>query len=244
MNKREPLMSMEYFADMIKYMQSVPEKFNQIIARPETTETHKKRLLYSLFQDSYELLIAKYSAGYPVSELTSDFPEIILRREHYIQFIGRVGNDFSSIDDYCQSLWILSLAILLDVDDALFARTLACIGNEGRDALFEQMAATRVSNRPNASAVIFPSPFQTLYLAITAEVNERPGFLKKYLSLWYPAMGKSGTYWHENHKGPEGGGFFGYWSLEAAALVKAFSIDDSTFREARYYPADLIRYQK
>jgi hypothetical protein len=29
-----------------------------------------------------------------------------------------------------------------------------------------------------------------------------------------------------------GGGFFGYWAIEAAGVVKAFHIDGSSFRDA------------
>lgn len=33
---------------------------------------------------------------------------------------------------------------------------------------------------------------------------------------------------HECHKGPKDGGFFGFWSIEAAGVVKAFAMDDQS----------------
>jgi len=44
---------------------------------------------------------------------------------------------------------------------------------------------------------------------------------------------------HDSHKGPAGGGFFRYWAIEAAGVVAAFRIDDSTFRDLPCYPKDL-----
>jgi hypothetical protein len=53
-------------------------------------------------------------------------------------------------------------------------------------------------------------------------------------------MGKLHIYWYDAHKGPEGGGFVGYWCFESAAVVKAFGIDDKEIREQQYYPKDLL----
>ena len=240
MTKREPLMDQKYFDDTIAYMQKAAPKFEAKIEEPGTDPDRRKKLLYKLFRDSYELLLTKYSAGYPVSELRASFPEIVERRERHQKALGRLGVDFAAIDDYGQSLWLVSLAILLDADTSIFNRLLACIGNEGRDQLFERLVSTRVKGRPAGAKVIFPKPFQTLYDATIASESEESKLVATYLKGWYPAMGKLGMYWHDNHKGPQGGGFFGYWCLEAAAVVKAFGIDDADFRNAPYYPKDLV----
>ena len=39
--------------------------------------------------------------------------------------------------------------------------------------------------------------------------------LSRYLKDWYGAFRKA--YWHESHKGPEGGDFFGYWAVEVSS---------------------------
>lgn len=239
MDKREPLMDQSYFDKTVAYMEQSAGRFEAKIADPATKPDHQRKLLYKMFRDAYELLLTKYSAGYPIAGMREEFGRVIDRRERHQKFMGRLGVDFAAIDDYEQSLWLVSLAVLLDVDDALFKRVLACIDNEGKDKLFERIVSMRVSGRPAGAKVIFPKPFQTLYDATMATDAEKARLIKAFLNEWYPAMGKLGVYWHDNHKGPEGGGFFGYWCLEAAAVVKLFGID-SDFRNARYYPKDFV----
>jgi hypothetical protein len=52
----------------------------------------------------------------------------------------------------------------------------------------------------------------------------------------------SGTYWWDGHGIIDRGGlaYSGYWCFEAAAVVKLLGIDDSSFRDNEYYPADLL----
>lgn len=240
MTKREPLMDQKYFDDTIAYMEKSAPRFEAKIQDPATKAEHQLKLLYKMFRDAYELLLTKYSAGYPVAGLREEFATVIERRERHQKSLGRLGNDFAAIDDYEQSLWMVSLAILLDADAAMFNRVLACNGNEGKDKLYERIVSMRVPGRPSGTKVIFPKPFQTLYEATVVNESEAPKLVSAYLKTWYPSMGQLGVYWHDNHKGPQGGGFFGYWSLEAAAVVKAFGIDDSEFRDARYYPKDFV----
>lgn len=240
MPKREPLMTQKYFDDTIAYMESVAGRFEAKISDPATKPDHQKKLLYKMFRDEYELLLTRYSGGYPIAGMREEFAKVIERRERHQKSLGRLGVDFAAIDDYEQSLWLVSLAILLDADAALFKRVLACIGNEGRDKLFERIVAMKAPGRPAGARMIFPKPFQMLYDASTANESDAPKVMGEFLKAWYPAMGQLGVYWHDNHKGPEGGGFFGYWCLEAAAVVKAFGIDDSGFRDSPYYPRDFV----
>ena len=241
MNKREPLMDQSYFDKTIAYMEQSSGRFEAKIADPATKPEHKRKLLYKMFRDAYELLLTKYSAGYPVADLREDFQQVIDRRERHQEFMGRLGVDFAAIDDYEQSLWLVSMAILLGVDFTLFNRVLACVDNEGKDKLFERLVSMKQPGRPQGAKIIFPKPFQTLYDATMAADAEKPRLIKAFLNEWYPAMGKLQVYWHDNHKGPEGGGFFGYWALEAAAVVKVFEINDGEFRDMKYYPRDLAQ---
>ncbi|MGO8692754.1 MAG: PoNe immunity protein domain-containing protein [Rectinemataceae bacterium] len=240
MLKREPLMNQKYFDDTIAYMENADSRFEVKISDPATNPDHQRKLLYKMFLDELELLLTKYSSGYPIIGMREEFARVIDRRERHQKFMGRLGVDFAAIDDYEQSLWLVSLAILLNTDAALFNRVLACIGNEGKDKLFEIIVAKKAPGRLAGTGMIFPKPFQALYDASTANESDAPKVISEFLKVWYPSMGQLGVYWHDNHKGPEGGGFFGYWCLEAAAVVKAFGIDDSDFRDLRYYPKDLV----
>ena len=108
------------------------------------------------------------------------------------------------------------------------------IGNIGKDAIFERLVATRVKIRPLGSTLAFPALYQSLYEAIDATEPERSKLVCQFLTEWYGNM--KPMYWYDCHKGPEGGGFFGYWALEVAGVVKAFDIDDSAFSDLPHYP--------
>jgi hypothetical protein len=64
--------------------------------------------------------------------------------------------------------------------------------------------------------------------------------MTRFLTAWYPSMHK--TYWHDCHKGPEGGGYFGYWCFEAAGAVRTCGLDDHAFRDNLYYPKDMASF--
>ena len=113
MSKREPLMEQQYFDDAIKFIEGTFGRFEVRIQTPGTKPDHQRKLLYKMFLDELELLLTKYSAGYPIAGMREEFAKVIERRERHQKFMGRLGVDFAAIDDYEQSLWLVSLAVLL-----------------------------------------------------------------------------------------------------------------------------------
>jgi len=236
MDKREPLMDSAYFENLIQYLPTTVGRFEAVIQKPDTTPVHRKRLLGRLFRGSYQLLLARYSYGTPISQLAESFPSVVESLERYV-VKGAYGSFSEVIDAYTEPLWLVSLGILLEADTTLFARLVKCLNNDGKDALYERLVSTRIPNRPRAGSLLWPRPYQTLYEA-TNGGSDAPKLIQKFLKDWYSSL--KDCYWHDGHKGPDGGGFFGYWSLETAGVVKALGIDDESFREMAYYPKDLV----
>ena len=108
-----------------------------------------------------------------------------------------------------------------------------------KDALFEALIATRTPGRKQTDTLLHENIFRPLFSAIFAKGESRAAFVKRYLKDWYGAFRRA--YWHDSHKGPEGGGFFGYWAVEVAGVVEAFGMDDAAFRDMPYYPRDFVR---
>jgi hypothetical protein len=73
-------------------------------------------------------------------------------------------------------------------------------------------------------------------------LEDRNRLMAKFLTAWRPGMSK--TYWRDCHRGPEGGGYFGYWCFETAGAVRVFVMDDSAFRDNVYYPKDLAAHKR
>ena len=236
--KREPLMSEAYFADAIEHVRTtILDRAAKL--QSNTGQIKKPGILARAnLRDQGELLVLRYSAGEPVSTLSEDLPHVITAWEASIAHSdGSQGNDLAYLDDYVRSLWIVSLGLIFKVNDALWHRILACVANEGRDRLLERLAGRRTPGRAQAQTLLHPKAYALLDLAAD---QSSPAEMARFLKAWYPALRNVG--WHDSHKGPDGGGFFGYWAIESAGVALAFGIDDVSFRDLPFYPRDLAEH--
>lgn len=220
--------------ESIDYLQSTIAERTQKLDNDNGQLKKPQVFTYANFQDQCELLIARYSAGEPVSALAGDLQAIVAAWERSLASAPSSPNDLGYIDDYVRSLWIVSLALIFRADDALWQRILVCAGNEGRDRLFERLVARRTAGRLPATALLHPRSYA--FLDQAAEKTSADEVVR-FLTAWYPALKDIG--WYDCHKGPDGGGFFGYWAIEGAGVAVAFGIDDASFRDMPYYPKDL-----
>jgi hypothetical protein len=231
-------MSVDYFDDRIAYTEkTMDDRLRKLREQPDVY-TKPEIFHHANFRDSYQLIFLDYSRGEDIAALKGRFAPVVPAWERYLAAPRAESNDFAAIDDYVRSLWLLSFALLFEVEPLLLDRVLKCIGNEGKDLLFERLVSTRVSGRPAGEKLLWPRPYQPLYQVIDAAEAEKPKLMQKFLKTWYNSLRR--CYWHDCHKGPQGGGFFGYWSIEAAGVVKAFGTADQSFRNMPYYPRALV----
>lgn len=231
-------MTEDFFSGGIDYIEKTIISRNEKLAMQPDAYKKPEIFKWANFRGRYQQILLSYSAGNDFGEIAERFPSVIFAYEEYLRCRVHENTSFNNFDSYVVSLWLVSFALLFDVDAALFDRLLKCIGNEGRDKLFERLVATRISGRPVATGLMFPKVYEPLYNAIDAAEPERSKLIGQFLKNWYQNM--KPTYWYDCHKGPKGGGFFGYWATEAAGVIKAFGIDDSAFRNLPYYPKDLV----
>lgn len=64
--------------------------------------------------------------------------------------------------------------------------------------------------------------------------------MAEYLSDWYVVSRREPYY--DSHK--RGNAFKGYWSWESAAITFAAGIDDQPYRDAPFYPLDLVEFAR
>jgi hypothetical protein len=236
--KREPLMDQSYFDKEVTYNTETIARFNTKLAESTAPAKNRAKFAYSIFRKNYELLISRYSRGEAVSEIKAQFPATV---ESLVRYQAMEGHQEmmidKSLDDYVTAFWLVSLAIVFNVDAGLFTKLVACLGGAGKDRLLDRLIATRIPDRPVGKQLAWAKIYKTLDEAIDAAPAHRPKLLQTFLAGWYGALKE--VYWYDNHKGPDGGGFFGYWSIEAAGVVSAFGFDDQAFRNLPYYPKDL-----
>lgn len=223
----------------IEFYEKSVKMYSDKLTQPGTTPEHRGSLAYNIFASRLHQFLARYSSGEEVSALKIDFPSLVQAHAAQKNEPKRYPIRFANLDNYSQSLWLVSLAILLDADEATWRTLLSSLGNEGEDALFERLVALREPRRVSSTLpLLHPKPYASLLAAIDAERPARSGLIASFLASWYKAM--RSVYWHGNHtiKGP---GFFGYWCIEAAAFAKKLAVDDSPFADNPYYPRDLVQ---
>lgn len=244
MNKREPLLTEEYFDSTIQRRQ----KFISISEEDALLPAEEIKLdlvHFGLFQDRMELLELKYSRGYPVVELQADFLALVDALETFRRFPDPDGDPEGMFfngeqDEYMQAVTLLSLGLLLHVDLDVFRRLVAAIGLNGQDAILEWLASQRLPDRPKTTKLLFPKTYARLRDAIQAPRDVQAQVLKGFLAGWYESLD---TVWYNIHAHrQDAAGFTGYWCWEAAAVAYCLGADDSELRAMRYYPTDLADY--
>jgi hypothetical protein len=243
----------EYFSKFIafKHDVAIPRMLAQTHS-PGSNAKYRAQFVFQIFVERYELVIEKYSRGDDLNDLRAMLPDVVAgwewaRREELEVFTPeemRRRHGFAvNFDAYSLALWMVSLALCLEADEPLLCRIVDLVGNEGEDRLYERLLATRIGGRPPGKGLLYPKPYELLDAAIDEQDQEdRDRLMLRFLKAWYPGMRKA--YWHDCHKGKDGGGYFGYWCFEAAGVTRGFGFDDAAWRDDPYYPKDLAAYRR
>jgi hypothetical protein len=239
MPAREPLMPESYFRDRLDRLeQTIAGRLEKLRTQPEL---YSKPWIFhrANARERLQMVLLAYSAGDGLDAIAARLPTAVDALEVYLRSAPQEPVDFNDLDDYVSALWFVSLAKLLGSPEGLAGRLLALLGNEGKDVLFERLAAGLVPGRRAAASLMHAKIFAPLAHVFEVPAADRAAQIGRYLAGWY--RGLSAAYWHDAHKGPGGGGFFGYWSVEAAAVCKAAGVDPSPLATTKYFPSDLLR---
>lgn len=192
-------------------------------------------------QARFETLFVLYSSG-AAQESLRDAYGLALRalgveRDVCLRITGGLDrfDVVSHRGAYDRALATLSLGVLLDVD----APPLSTWPGAARDAVLAGLAGTDAA----ALDCAWPRSHATLARALSpVSSGARPAAVREFLKGWYDASRKA-PWWgskRDAEEHPEDVRHVGHWAFEAAAVVKLLDIDDSSFRDAPYYPADLV----
>jgi hypothetical protein len=180
------------------------------------------------YQQQLYLAIAKYSVGEPLEDVRSAVAKAVA---FLADDSAAAPMRLQDPEQYFAALWGLSLSMLFGDASPVFEQRLA-----GQDALIDHLLELTGSQLDLAPTLLYPKPYQALYDAIDAPA-EAASNIDTFLKTWYAGMGR--THWHDTHLQNDPA-FFGYWSFELAAVVKALSISDASFDENIFYPRDLV----
>lgn len=182
-----------------------------------------------ILRNAHQILISKYSAGYPVLELIPD----------YLQGVQFIKKGWNADAGYVTMLWYLSIGVMLECHKELQQLSILLREHSVKDKLFSFL----VNNTQDYASekLLWTTPYAGLIEVIEfAKTNKEKAVerLQKYLKKeWY--KGHSDCGWYNDHKS-KWGVHFGYWSFESGALVKILGLDDSSLQGLPYYPYDMV----
>ena len=258
---RAPLGTSAYWTKWLAYTESLIASRWQEIEFSPVDRSYEAQFIRNQSRRHLELMLRLYSAGAPIESLARWFDGLLRAWEQsqalepsvYSPEIVHSRRTWAvNFDLYGECVWLIGMALTLDISDDQWRRLLALIGNEGQDAVLDTLIASRQPGRPIGAKVLYPKPYARLHAAITAPAEARSELLRDFVQNWYAELDRKATkgraamynrlYWYflgdENF---EGGAYFGRWCIEAAAAAKAFGIDDTLCCTLEHYPGDLLR---
>ncbi len=198
-----------------------------------------------------EILLMKYTRGDNFGELTEHFEQFIQIASEYKNkkikngIIDTFNFSFLESDVYP----ILAFAVAFPVSDKTQSIIDEELFLEGKDCLTDRLIATWNPERKLASydtwektAPVHAKDFNILFQAIDAPKNEQSTLIKKHLKNWHRKSWRQDISIGSDHDFTPNPCYYGQFAFEVAAIVMAFDIDDSSFREDIYYPKELVEY--
>jgi hypothetical protein len=208
----------------------------------------QQRAWYSL-----GFLVNYFNGGHDVDELKDLYPAVLQYWETYLKyFIDFLKWDTSSDNpvaalsllnsNFVYANQLISLGILLGHGGELSrVSKIIDLNNFKMDGMLERLLSPyspRETPFPNACTRHLPY-FKTLKI-FDAPAQDRLELMREYLEDWYYASRREPYY--DSHE--RLGNFKGYWSWESAAITYLLDIDDRPYRQAKFYPVDLVDFAR
>ena len=246
-----------------KWIDFLHDRINQMLKKCKETPgdpRYRPQYVFELARNHWELMLMRYSRGDAKDELPKYFSGLLDAWEES----ERLGKDVFTheqqlmrrswklnLDFYIVCFWLVGFALALEIPDDQWRRLIDLIGNEGEDVLLDRVIAYRDCDRKIGTELRHPQPYKRLLDAVDASASDQPKMLRLFVENWYRELDrppkKGGVpaiydrpYWYGFDENLEGGAYFGFWCVEAAAAVKAFNLDDSLCAGLKHYPWDLV----
>lgn len=187
-----------------------------------------------IFQADFELLHSQYSYGMDLTEFDSLYEDMI----------GMIHEIDVKEIDYIDLIHFISLGILLQKDKKLLTELVEKLDKEALNDIFLDsiLEAYGLERKYHSDQYCKENPYIFMVDIICAANSNQ----KNVSELLYDYVTKK---WLKGHsdlgwvKAVKESDFLGLWAYEAAAVAKLFDIDDSSLKDAEFYPYDLAHYK-
>jgi hypothetical protein len=201
----------------------------------------------------FYLFVLRYTGGESLDDLRGDLSGVVEAFKQNADCERKYANDphfpplrFAEIDDYERAMQLIGLCYLLHRRDLLPSLAAMLDGAfAGKDTLYEDLFAFELKGRYEVDEWYHDEPYRNIINSFYRDTSvESIADIEQYLKIWYKSMKKAP--WHDSHLDmtEEGGAYFGYWAIEAAAAVYLLELDDRSFRDHIVYPKDLVDYAR
>lgn len=235
-----------YFDKWIKYCRNrIDEGICKTYPRLEGQALH----LSELFDYSMQICSMCYGRGDAIGSMYDSSYQALQMRELMIDMLNSIVSEdpglvkmYSRLDlyNYRDTLTLLCLILAVGGKQDLIERAIKACDYGSQDILIGKVF-TLLGHPPKTPAdkLVFPKMYTPLLAVMEAVPHDRPALMKKFVEGWYKSMKPAA--WH-NTDGPDSGegAYYGYWCFEAALITRLLNIDDSSFRDNIYYPADIV----
>ncbi|WP_156923649.1 PoNi-like cognate immunity protein [Burkholderia sp. WSM2232] len=241
--KREVLLPELHYREKIKYKESRLVRLAQMLSDPEKFPGHKQGLSWDQTTISLEMAIARYSAGDALGSVRPHFIRCLeLFKAHYASYPEYARLRLWEPDAYQYVMWLLSLTVLFGLKEwaPTIATWVSTDPEDGQDVLVSRLFGRFGVSLPGES-LMHEKPYADLLRATEAQGEAQRSAMADYLKRWYGGM--KNCYWYDGHKNL-GVFFFGYWAFEAGLVTVLWNIDDSSYRDMRFYPKDLVDFAR
>jgi hypothetical protein len=238
---RDKIKTDTYFNEFISYEERRIEKFlllvKKVIKERGKDDKGVKNGYIALQGYHFNKLRAMYSAGYSIQSIREFLPEVI-------DMMEKVWNKESG---YIRMLWMISIAVMVNIEDKEFNRLVAMVRKEGlNDYLINYFIAFRndeFSDAYEQNEFYVENPYSKLKEVIEGgKISKENSMrnLEKYIKeYWY--KGHSDEAWYDAHENKHDI-YSGYWSFESGAIAKILELDDHILKDVPYYPYDMVHY--
>lgn len=245
---RDKLKDINYFEEYIKLNNRSILRGITMLQDDKVSDNKINSFKDDIFIKKLRGLIASYSLGDNIESLKQEYYSVLMYlRECWSGEIVKIRNDRDQylLEPHGRMLRMLSLGYLLDIADEDFQVLVDIIDRDNiSDNLYEFIIKARFPDRKqkrpeeyDTEHSVILKVYDKLRKAIEQDNKEEASKLvKQFLDkgFYHKHIG-----FYNAHK-KNYNLYFGYWSFEAAAVVKIMELDDSCFIGHQYYPKDLV----
>ena len=221
----------EYFREMYN---SDTKYLNKWLDLPLEPGSNIQSYKYNLFIYAFYKFYSGYSLGLDINEL---IPEIKLILRNLLDTTTETNSNYEDME------YILHFILLFNQNEFLIEYKKLLEKSEDRDFYLDSMMqALDPSWQISTEKILWPKDMKPLCEVIQLSKTDKASAvqrLKKYLDKeWFKTL-KEGLITNQDIKD---GDYYGYWCMEAAAVVKALELDDTELRDCKYYPYDMAHF--